>query len=159
MLSKEKRRALDILEKTTVNNGNRYEVGLFWNNEETKLPYNKDLALNIFKSTENKLKRNPGVASKYKEIVNSHTESGHARKLSKEDSDSTSNITSYIPHYSVVNPNKSGILRVVYDAEAQSQNTSLNQNLIKGPDFLNNLVGKSQKEKDSGNVRYSANVQ
>ena len=81
MLGKEKRRALDILEKTTVNNGNRYEVGLFWKNEETNLPYNKNLALNIFKSTENKLKRKPGIARKFKETVHSHIESGHARKL------------------------------------------------------------------------------
>ena len=38
MFNKEERRALDIFEKSTVKNGNRYEVGLLWKNEETKLP-------------------------------------------------------------------------------------------------------------------------
>ena len=43
-------------------------------------------------------------------------------------------------HQSVVNPNKAGRLRVVYDAGSQYWNTSLNKNLIKGPDFFNNIV-------------------
>ena len=80
MFNKEERRAFDTLEKTTVKNGNRYEVGLLWKNEERKLPYNRDLAVNIFKSTENKFNKNPEIATKYKETVNSYIESGYARK-------------------------------------------------------------------------------
>ena len=45
-----KKAAVDILEKTTVKNGNRYEIGLLWKNEETKLCCNRDLAVNRFKS-------------------------------------------------------------------------------------------------------------
>ena len=33
MFNKEERRALDILEKTTMKKGNRYEVRLIWKNE------------------------------------------------------------------------------------------------------------------------------
>ena len=80
MFNKEERRAFDTLEKTTVENGNRYEVGLLWKNEERKLPYNRDLAVNIFKSTENKFNKNPDIATKYKETVNRYIESGYARK-------------------------------------------------------------------------------
>ena len=43
-------------------------------------------------------------------------------------------------HHLVFNPNKPDKSRVVYDAGAQYQNTPLNQNFIKEPDFLNNLV-------------------
>ena len=38
-----------------------------------------------FKSTENKFNRNPEIATKYKETVNSYIESGYARKSSKEE--------------------------------------------------------------------------
>ena len=76
IFNKEERRALDILEKTTVKNGSRYEVGFLWKNEEMKLPYHKYLALNRFKSTENKLHKNPKTVTKYKETVNSYIESG-----------------------------------------------------------------------------------
>ena len=137
-----------------MRNGNRYEVGLLWKNEEINLPNNRDLAVNRFKSAENNFNKNPEIATKYEETVNSYIESGYARKLSKKEADSTSNITNYIPHHSVVNPNKSGKLRVVYDAGVQYPNTSLNQNLIKGPDFLNNLV--SNLISDNDNTNYSS---
>ena len=96
MFNKEERRALDILEKATVKNGIRHEIGLLWKNEETKLPCNRDLAVNRFKSTENKFNGNSETATKYKEAVNSYIESGYARKLSKEEAASPSNITNYI---------------------------------------------------------------
>ena len=76
MFNKEEKRVLDILERTTVKNDNRYEVGLLWKNEETKLPCNRDLYVNRLKSTENKFNRNPEIATKYKETVNSYVESG-----------------------------------------------------------------------------------
>ena len=50
-------------------------------------------------------------------------------------------IINYIPHQAVTNVNKPGKIRVVFDAGARYKNTSLNENLQKGPDLLNNLVG------------------
>ena len=141
-----------------MKNGNRYEIGLLWKNEWTNLPCNKDLAVNRFKSTENKFNRNPEIATKYKETVNSYIENGYAEKLSKEEADGTSNITNYIPHHSVVNPNKPGKLRVVYDVGAQYQNTSLNKNLIKGSDFLNDLVSVLIRFR-KGNIAAMSDIQ
>ena len=95
MLNKEERRALYISEKTTVKNGNHYEVGLFWKNEETESSYNGDLAANRFKSTENKFNRNLKIATKYKETVNSYIESGYTRKYPRKKL-IVPNITNYI---------------------------------------------------------------
>ena len=72
------------------------------------MSYNRDLVVNRFKSTESKFNRNPEIATKFTETVNSYIESGYDRKISKEEADSTSNITNYISHHSVVNPNKPG---------------------------------------------------
>ena len=41
----------------------------------------------------------------------------------------------------MTNVNKPGKIRVVFDAGVRYKNTSLNENLQKGPDLLNNLVG------------------
>ena len=41
----------------------------------------------------------------------------------------------------MTNINKSGKIRVVFDAGVKFQSTSLNENLLKGPDLLKNLVG------------------
>ena len=50
-------------------------------------------------------------------------------------------ITNYKSHHGVTNVNKYGKVRVVYDAAADFNNTSLNKNLLKGPYLLNNLLG------------------
>ena len=65
--------------------------------------------------------KNPEIATKYQETANSYIESEYARKLSKKEADSTSNTTNYIPHHSVVNPNKSGKLRVVMAQESSTR--------------------------------------
>ena len=94
VLNKEERRVLYILEKTTVKNGNHYEVGLLWKNEETKSSYNGDLTANRFKSTENIFNRNLKIA-KYKDTVNSYIESGYTRKYPRKKL-IVPNITNYI---------------------------------------------------------------
>ena len=66
---------------------------------------------------------------------------GYAKKLSKERSEHVTPKTWYLPHHGVVNPNKPDKVRVVFDAAAEYGGTSLNKNLLQGPDFTNNLVG------------------
>ena len=46
----------------------------------------------------------------------------------------------YIPHHCVFSKGKPGKIRVVFDAGAKYNNTSLNEHLLKGPELLNNLV-------------------
>ena len=48
--------------------------------------------------------------------------------------------TWYIPHHGVYHPKKN-TLRVVYDCGAVYQGTSLNSELLQGPDLTNSLVG------------------
>ena len=81
MFNKEERRALDILEKTTMKKGNRYEVGLIWKNEEKKLPNNRYLAVTKLKLTENKFNRNPDVATEYKDTLADMPENHQRKKL------------------------------------------------------------------------------
>ena len=66
---------------------------------------------------------------------------GYARKLSNLEAKMTFSKTNYLPHHTMLNPNKPGKVRVVFDAAAKHEGTSLNQNLLQGPDRTNNLVG------------------
>ena len=50
-------------------------------------------------------------------------------------------MANYVPHHGVTNVSKPGKVRVVFDAAAQFDKTSLNEKLLKGPDSLNNLIG------------------
>lgn len=47
----------------------------------------------------------------------------------------------YIPHHGVYNVNKPNKVRVVFDCSSEFENTSLNKNLMSGPDLTNQLTG------------------
>lgn len=66
------------------------------------------------------------------------------------DSSENKEIINYLPHHGVIKPNKPGKIRVVFDAGAKCNGTSLNENLLKGPDYLRKLIGiliKFRREK------------
>jgi hypothetical protein len=77
--------------------------------------------------------------------MNGYIVKGFARKLSKEEALKTSPRTWYLPHHGVLNPNKPGKIRVVFDAASTCHGTSLNDNLMTGPDLLNSLFGVMQR--------------
>lgn len=55
-------------------------------------------------------------------------EQGYAKKLYKPDQELKR--VWYLPHFGVVNPNKPGKIRIVFDAAAKIQGTSLNDKLL-----------------------------
>ena len=70
-------------------------------------------------------------------MIKEYIKKGYARKLSDKEANTISPRTNYIPHHSVTNINKPNKLRILFYAAAKFSNTSLNQHLLKGPDFLN----------------------
>lgn len=49
--------------------------------------------------------------------------------------------TWYIPHHEIYHPRKPEKIRVVFDCSARFRDTSLNDHLLTGPDFINALPG------------------
>ena len=74
-------------------------------------------------------------------VMKEYVAKGYARKLTPEEAAVTGSRTWYLPHFLVLNPNKPGKVRVVFDAAAEYGGTSLNNNLLHGPDCTNNLAG------------------
>ena len=66
---------------------------------------------------------------------------GYARKLTKEEAATVSKTIWFLPHHPVSNPNKSGKVRVVFDAAARFSGTSLNEQLLQGPSLKKDLSG------------------
>lgn len=74
--------------------------------------------------------------------------------------------TWYLPHHNVVNVNKPAKTRNVFDCAAEFAGTSLNKEVLQGPDFMNKLMGVLQRfRKDTitamGDIRgmfYQVNV-
>ena len=47
----------------------------------------------------------------------------------------------YLPHHPVIHPQKANKVRVVFDCAAMFQGTSLNKQILQGPDLTNSLIG------------------
>ena len=88
-----------------------------------------------------KFRKDESYFEMYSKQITDYVDKGYARKLTKEEIKRTTGKTNYLPHHGVIHPNKPGKLRVVFDAAAKFNGFSLNDNLITGPDLLNNLVG------------------
>ncbi|CAG7726320.1 unnamed protein product, partial [Allacma fusca] len=103
------------------------------------LPESKLQAERRLRYIEKKLDKDPVLAKAYIDKINDHVQKGYARELSIDEAAVQTSKTWYLPHFAVVNPNKPGKIRVVWDAAAKSNGTSLNEQLLTGPDFYNPL--------------------
>ena len=140
--SKEDKRAISLLEKTTRHNGERYEVGLLWAEDKPNLPNNYYSAYQQFLSMEKRLERDPELKIAYKGTIDKDLENNFVRKLDEEEVTATENeMQWYLPHHPVKHPHKPGKVRRVCNAASKFKGTSLNDKLLSGPDLLRNLVG------------------
>jgi len=135
--TEEDKQAVEILKSTTKCVNGRYEIGFMWKNSNVVLPNNRTVALRHLFMMERRFKKDLTFAEKYEQVVNEYVSLGHKpQELSK-----TGPRTWYLPHHGVVNPNRPGKVRVVFNASAVFQGTSLNASLHKGPDLLTSLLG------------------
>ena len=125
----QEQKALKHLENTKKKTDTLSEI--YGKKNQASLSFNKPLALSRFSSLEKKFEKNPEFANKYKEIINDYVNKGHAVKLSEEKSRKVTSITNYVSLHGVVNINKLGKIRVVFDTAAEFQNTSLNKTFWK----------------------------
>ena len=140
--SREEKRAQAILERTTKHNGERYEVGLLWADDNPNLPNNYYSAYQQFLSMEKRLSKDPELKEAYKATIEKDLQNHFVRKLEQEQVVSTENdMQCYLPHHPVKHPHKPGKVRRVCNAASKFKGVSLNDKLLSGPDLLRNLVG------------------
>ena len=134
-------RAQEILETTTFHNGQRYDVGMLWADDNVQFPNNYFSSLVQLKSLEKRLSRDTSLKENYANTIREDLEKGYfitvpdAHKV-KQRSDKEW----YLPHHLVINPNKPVKVRRVLNGAAKFHGTSLNKSLLTGPDLLQNLI-------------------
>ena len=99
------------------------------------------MALRRLETTERGLRKAPEKAAAYQKTMQEYIDEGYARKLSEEERRQSCDRCWYLPHHAVTNQNKPGKTRVVFDAASKYGGTSLNENLLTGPDFLLTIPG------------------
>ena len=81
---KEEKRALSILERTTKHNGERYEVGLMWADDNPDLPNNYYSAYQQFLSMEKRLEKDSEMKNANQATIEKDIQSNFVRKLDQE---------------------------------------------------------------------------
>ena len=85
------------------------------------------------------MKKNPTFHEEYKECMEDMINNDYAEEVPPEDT-SLEGCKWFIPHHGVYHPQKQK-LRVVFDCSARYGGTSLNEQLLQGPDLTSTLIG------------------
>lgn len=119
----------------------KYSCGLLWKYEEKSLPESLLMAKQRSECLLKRLRKDPSLHKTLDEKIQDYLRKGYVRKLSYSEINKHHGDHWYLPIFPVVNPNKPGKVRLVWDAAAKFQTVSLNDMLHKGPDLLNSLPG------------------
>lgn len=140
LLSSEDQRAQDLLAQSTTYDGERYTTGLLWRHNNTRLPDNYAMALRRHQCLQRRLAKDPEIAGTLHKMMADYATKGYVRQLSDDEISQRYSRVWYLPVFPVVNPNKPGKVRLVWDCAACSYGVSLNSALLTGPDQLCSLL-------------------
>lgn len=132
-------RAVEAFKSTVKRNRDRYEVGLPWREDDIVMPPSYDQARRRLVAIESKMDKSTEFKERYTAQMNNMFEKCYAEE--SLDTDTESQRLWYLPHFAVINVNKPGKLRLVFDAAAKSNGVCLNDALLEGPDLLRDLAG------------------
>jgi len=122
-MSIEDKKCLQVMESETKLEGGKYVIPMLWK-KDVILPSNRQTA---------------DKRLQYCENINVFLHKRYARKT--HEVPETSTRSWYLPHHPVLNVNKPGKVRIVFDVASRHNGISLNESLLSGPDLLNSLIG------------------
>lgn len=141
-MSVEDRRALSQMEESAKFVNGHYQLAMPWKSKPVNFPKNRDFALGRSRKLRKRFQRDVNLFEKYKDTINGYVTSGYARRVPCDEQDVGKDTPVwYLPHHPVFHPQKPGKVRVVFDCAAKFKDTSLNDQLLQGPDLTNGLVG------------------
>ena len=135
------KRAVDIWERSVEVVEGHYQLDIPFKSKLPNLPDNRSVAEKRLQSLAHRFRKDPELHAKYKGGIQELLDKGYAEKVLDEEIGATPGQTWYLPHHNVVNENKPEKLRIVFDCAVAFGGTSLNKEVLQGPDFTNNLVG------------------
>ena len=134
-------RALKIMEESSKKFSGHYQVALPWRKQPPYLPDNRIVAEQRLNLLKKKFVHDQQFFTRYKGTVNDYIAKGYAQRIPKGELSAEGKPLWYVPHHAVLHPHKPEKLRVVFDCAARYRGTSLNDQLLHGPDLTNSLFG------------------
>ena len=138
--SKEDEIFLDKMKNEVKYIDGHYELPLPFRNPNVAFPNNRVQAERRANWIKKKF-----VNSKYHEdytnFMNDLIKNGYAEKVPQSRLEREKGHVWYLPHHGIYHPQKPEKIRVVFDCSCEFEGTSLNKELLQGPDLTNSLVG------------------
>ena len=139
-MSVDDRRALKKMEETAKVVDGKYQVGIPWKDDpDEALQNNRSMAESRLRMLKKKFATNPQLAEDYTKTVEAYIADNQAKLVEEDVSKQQSQW--FLPHHAVFKKSNPSKCRVVFDCAAQFNGVSLNDAILQGPNFLNNLAG------------------
>ncbi|XP_028418430.1 uncharacterized protein LOC114543776 [Dendronephthya gigantea] len=139
--SQEDKRFMEKMDRETKYVDGHYVMPLPFRNDDVHMPMNKQQAIVRAYWLEKKLSKNSNFHRDYVKFMNDILGKGYARKVSDDCPEGKPGKIWYLPHHGVYHAKKPDKICVVFDCSARFQGTSLNDQLMQGPDLTNSLLG------------------
>ncbi len=133
-MSREDQRFVEFVSSSAKQVEGHYQIGLPLRNIDIRLPNNKRVVEQRLCYLKRRFQKDSAFHTEYNTFINDLLVKGYAEKVPEEELDRTDGRVWYIPHHGVYHPTKRKI-RVVFDCGARYQGTSLNTQLLQGPDL------------------------
>ncbi|XP_062713999.1 uncharacterized protein LOC115262830 [Aedes albopictus] len=156
----EDQRARRILEETTVRTvSGKFETGLLWKNDVIEFPDSRPMSERRLRCLEKRLEKDPKLYDSVRQQIADYKLKGYIHVVTEEEmTEFDPRRTWYLPLGVVLNPNKPGKVRVIWDAAAKVEGVSLNSVLLKGPDLLTPQLNVTFKFRER-EVAFSGDIQ
>ena len=140
VMSKEEKHALFQARRSLLNDGERYEVAVPWQEDRPYLSNNYEMAFNRLKNTEKRLLKNEELATDYTAIIHHYEQKRYVIKVNPEKELTPEGRVWFLPHFPVCRPDKTTTkTRIVFDASAKNNGISLNDTILPGPKLQNSV--------------------
>eukprot|EP00064_Thunnus_orientalis_P022985 superscaffoldBa00008270_g23209 len=139
-MSLEDKKFMKIVSDSAVRQDDHYYLKLPFREPDVIMPNNRHMALQRAQQLLKRFKRDQAFLEEYQAFMQDVLAKGYAEVVPSEQLVTESGKVWYIPNHGVFHPHKKK-LRVVFDCGATFHGTSLNGELLQGPDLTNKLIG------------------
>ncbi|XP_046560325.1 uncharacterized protein LOC124269354 [Haliotis rubra] len=135
------KRVIDIWQESLEVEEGHYKMRIPFRSELPSMPNNYSVAEVRLEYLGRKLSKNKSLHERYRDGIQELLSKGYAEKVPHEETNPKEGPVWYIPHHAMISEKKPDKLRIVFDCAASYGGTSLNEEVLQGPDLTNTLIG------------------
>ena len=139
-LSVEDKQFMEIMSSSATLTNGHYYLKLPFRDSNVVMPNNKQVAQQRAQQLLKRFKRDQSFFEEYKGFMQDVSTEGYAEIIPQDQLSHEEGKVWFLPHHGVYHPRKK-TLRVVFDCASCFAGTSLNKQLLQGPDLTNTLLG------------------